>query len=1040
MKRNSKICLALALSVLLVVALACAACQGGKYKLTFETNGGEAIQPISFNKGAKITPPTATKAYFTFVGWYEDEKLTTPFEQFGKMPDRDVTVYAKWTPSESGKIIFQSNGGSEVEEITGIVGQTVTQPANPTKEGYVFAGWYRDANLENLYVFGTFESGTTTLYAKWSKDTASYKYVTFVLDGATTEVPVIIGHKVAEPTQNQDVECVWYEDDGFTTEYDFDLEVNADLTLYGLRYSKGLAFDGGAVVGYDGSSNQIFVPSKHNGATITTIGQGAFAANTSINYVLLPETVTTVEQTAFYGCEYLVNVNVTSHVTEIGKLAFANCFRMTAEIDLGGLTVLGDNAFANCSFLTSVHFGNKLVQIGESAFANCTMLEKADLADSVETISDFAFANSGITSLKVPASLSAWGKGVVKGCSNLTTLSGGNANFVLDTQKGTLTNDSRLVLYYETEGNKQIDTFTLAQDASIEPYAFFGNTTVKHLDASNSAQALSLASLEGIKALQTLKARDLDANNPYLAYWFGAATAQSNTSGGLYVLESLQKVQFTAYSSSEIADYAFYGCNGLATVEGVENATQIGNFAFAYTAVSSFKVESGVQSVAPTAFYRAAKLTDITVDENNANYLSHDGALYGKTDGLKLLYVPETKTSIEFATGTTEIGEGALYHSQIAELTVPTSVEKIGFGAFDGMGSLRKLTVPFIGGSADDNTYMLYVFGAEVTTSSNGAPTSSLDKCPGMLESITISGKVTSIPDFAFAFCSTVSEIACGNDYDSIGIGAFCGTAITSVTVPDTVTTVAEYAYYTCEDVEKIVVGSSVTSIGKWAFAGIEAVTSIVFKEGESDLTIGEAAFLAYSYLDSSRQLYASSELSELKLSNNVVSIGRNAFAYVGCDGLIGNGNTLLVNSPATKTFLDVVFDVEHSRLTELGDEAFVASGVYTVVLPASLQTIGNGAFAVCAALSKVTIGSEKCEATALVNIGDEAFAGATRLESFTLYKSAASANDVPILGSGALSNVTVYVPQGSGRWYRSKWLQAVSTNNIVIAEMEAAQ
>ena len=1024
--KNSKIFVALLIAALLVVSVALVACNGG-YTLTFETNGGTALDPISFKKGQKVTPPVTTKTNFTFDGWYADYDLEVPFEFFDKMPDSDVTVYAKWTAGESAKIVFETNGGSDVETYVGIVGQPTTQPSNPTKTGYTFLGWYSDVNCTQVYVFGSLlTSGTTTLYAKWGTD-ANYNYVTYHLNGETTEVPVQKNTKATEPSKEADVECIWYTDADYTTVYDFNSTVNDNFHLYGLKYSKGLTFDGNKVTGYNGASANVYLPAKYNGTKITTIGDGAFASNTKIKYVTLPNSLTTIGDAAFYGCEYLVNINITGSVAQIGEFAFANCSRMIATIDLTGVEAVSNSAFANCSWLTTVVFGSKLTAIGDNAFINCSSLTTAALTDSIQSVGDYAFAYSGITTLAIPTSLTHFGTGVVKGAANLSSISGGNSTFTVDSAKGTVVNGSRLVLYVTTAKNADTTDYELPSGVTeVEPYAFYGNATIKNLNVSGANQ-LGLSSLEGMKALTSLKASKFDSENPYLAYWFGATDTKKNTSSGRYVPDSLKTVEFTAYSSDTVADYAFYGCNGLATVKGLNNIATIGKYAFAYTGLITYEIGASVTSIDSTAFYGAKDMVAITVTDN-AKYHGFDGALY---EDKTLIYVPEGKASLEIDPTADTIAAGALYRSKIVNLTVRDNIKSIGFGAFENMTRLTSLTLPFIGGSAEKNTYMMYLFGANVSIGEQSDdepseyPMSDADKCPPTLRSITIAGTsaVTEIPQFAFAYCTYVTSINCGTDYTSVGYAAFARTGLVSLTVPDSVTTIANYAYFACSDLVNLTIGSGVESIGDWAFGFLPSVETIKFQEGTSDLTIGESAFRAYTYKDSYNIEHATSELSNLKLSNNIVSVGKSAFKYVGYNGMTMYSGYLMEDDTATYTYLNVVFDAENSRLQTIGEEAFFFGGIARVVLPATVTSIGTRAFVNNVMLTSVTVGTSNTNSQ-LTSIGDRAFNYCDKLTSFVLHKTVSAASDVPTLGSRAFEGtiVKVYVPAASVDIYTSVW------------------
>ncbi|MCK7486329.1 MAG: InlB B-repeat-containing protein [Bacillus subtilis] len=137
------------------------------YTISFDSNGGSAVGSITQNYGTAVSAPTdPTKASYMFGGWYSDSGLTTQYA-FTSMAASDITLYAKWNIN-SYTISFNSNGGSAVSSITQDAGTVVTEPADPTKTGYTFAGWYSDAGLTSAYTFTTMPGSNTALYAKWT--------------------------------------------------------------------------------------------------------------------------------------------------------------------------------------------------------------------------------------------------------------------------------------------------------------------------------------------------------------------------------------------------------------------------------------------------------------------------------------------------------------------------------------------------------------------------------------------------------------------------------------------------------------------------------------------------------------------------------------------------------------------------------------------------------------------------------------------------------------------------------------------------------
>ncbi|WP_180339382.1 InlB B-repeat-containing protein, partial [Peptoniphilus catoniae] len=143
--------------------------------VTFNTNGGTAINPQTITAGGHVTKPTdPTKDGYTFAGWYKDAGLTTPFDFVNETINTDITLYAKWTQNAptSYTVTFNTNGGSAVASQTITAGGHVTKPTDPTKDGYTFAGWYKDAEFTTPFDFVNETINTdTTIYAKWTEKT-----------------------------------------------------------------------------------------------------------------------------------------------------------------------------------------------------------------------------------------------------------------------------------------------------------------------------------------------------------------------------------------------------------------------------------------------------------------------------------------------------------------------------------------------------------------------------------------------------------------------------------------------------------------------------------------------------------------------------------------------------------------------------------------------------------------------------------------------------------------------------------------------------
>ena len=204
-----------------------------KYTISFNSNGGSAVNKITAKYKNKITEPEhPTKIGHIFEGWYEDEKLTKPYV-FSTMPAKNLVLYAKWIKEEY-IINLNSNGGSNIEPIKCYYQDKIEEIASPTKTGYVFDGWYTDNELTNKFNFDNEITNNMTLYAKWTKN----KYtISFNSNGGTAVDSIINFYEnaVIEPKQPTRVGYTfvgWYEDDLLTKPYVFSTMPAKNIILY----------------------------------------------------------------------------------------------------------------------------------------------------------------------------------------------------------------------------------------------------------------------------------------------------------------------------------------------------------------------------------------------------------------------------------------------------------------------------------------------------------------------------------------------------------------------------------------------------------------------------------------------------------------------------------------------------------------------------------------------------------------------------------------------------------------------------------------
>ncbi|MDR0951731.1 MAG: leucine-rich repeat protein [Oscillospiraceae bacterium] len=110
------------------------------------------------------------------------------------------------------------------------------------------------------------------------------------------------------------------------------------------------------------------------------------------------------------------------------------------------------------------------------------------------------------------------------------------------------------------------------------------------------------------------------------------------------------------------------------------------------------------------------------------------------------------------------------------------------------------------------------------------------------INTVNIANGVTTIGEYAFFYCTSLTSVTIPDGVTTIGDNAFvyC-TSLTSVTIPDSVTTIGENAFISCDSLTSVTIPNSVTTIGEGAFSLCDSLTSVTIPN--SVTTIGINAF-----------------------------------------------------------------------------------------------------------------------------------------------------------------------------------------------------
>ena len=401
-------------------------------------------------------------------------------------------------------------------------------------------------------------------------------------------------------------------------------------------------------------------------------------------------------------------------------------------------------------------------------------------------------------------------------------------------------------------------------------------------------------------------------------------------------------------SVTSIDQYAFYKCESLTSVTIPGSVTSIGVGAFAYCkSLTSVTIPNSVTSINYEAFRSCESLTSVTIPDS---VTSIGKQAFLDCTSLTSVTIPDSVTSIGDSAfcncksltsvtipgSVTRIGEYAFSKCEsLTSVTIPNSVTSTGWGAFSNCAALTGIRVAE-GNSHYSSDASGVLFSKDKTT---------LVQCPGAFSgSYAIPNSVTSIGDYAFSGCSS----------------------LTSVTIPDSVTSIGKWAFSECKSLTSVTIPGSVTSIGVGAFASCTSLTGIWVAEGSSyyasdasgvlfnkDMTTlvqCPGAFAAYTIPDSvtrigERAFYYCTSLTSVTIPNSVRSIGKWAFSH--CTSLT---SVTIPNS-----------------VTSIGDGAFAScTSLTSVTIPNSVTYFGEWAFDDCTSLTDVYYAGSEAQWKAL--------------------------------------------------------------------------
>ncbi len=833
---------------------------------------------------------------------------------------------------------------------------------------------------------------------------------------------------------------------------------------------------------FAGNSN-LFAVTFNTTSQLPRISAYAFAYS-GLTSFQVPASVSTIAQYAFYGCENLTVIefaenskleSISAYMFDgcrnLQSLSFRNGSALTSiqahglegmdrlwNVDFGNakLKSIGNFAFRFCEDLSALNLPETVTEIGRYAFYSCDSLSELTIPAQVEHIGEYAFLGTNnldlyFVSEDLPAHLAEnWDHGIrgyYTGVASIEEANGyryavlGSGNIAILEYKGdaavvdlTAVNlgapitqiggsafkDSNVtsIVLPDTLTGIQAEAFAYSKLTSVTIPAnvtFIGRSAFAHSDIRTLTFAkgsrLSVMEQYAFEGTALLSSVALPASLKTMGTGvFAESGLQSVTFAQGIGLTEIPKNAFANTMLASVAlpdsvtlvnENAFSNVTTLKSVSfGSGNEIRLMSNAFYHTGLTSLHIPANVTYIGEYCFVALTKLPEYTVDAGNPNYTAVDGLLLSK-DRRKLIAVPAGRTG---------------------SLTVPLSVEEIGFGAFE---ESKLSQVEF-----HENANILSLgyrafFGADNLTG------------------ITIPNSVVAIDYYAFAYCENLQSVTFeeGSRLKGVYEGVFMGAAkLRDIELPESVVEISDFAFYGCSSLTELPVAQNHGLKGIYDYAFAHAGLSGEFTLPESIVDVGEYAFMATKITKltipeaNKKQLIiglgafgSCNRLEEVSLPFVGASFEDEElswFGYIFGAGKYTANNTYVPGSLKTVTITE--------GLTAVYEGGFYnCPSLETIHLPHSITQIGNQAFRYTTASYTLTnaiflldletatssyfvmpfssgLRGELTLADGIESIGPHMFSGCTNLTDIILPDGLVSIQDSAFSGCESLVAITI--------------------------------
>jgi len=334
----------------------------------------------------------------------------------------------------------------------------------------------------------------------------------------------------------------------------------------------------------------------------------------------------------------------------------------------------------------------------------------------------------------------------------------------------------------------------------------------------------------------------------------------SVVTGYTFSTTGIHTVKYTLADDSTFSTMLAF-CTDMTEVTIPNTVTSIHSSALqGCSGLTSCTIGSGVITIGDSIFSNCTNLASIVINDSNVVYDSRDNCnAIIKTSTNEL--VAGCKNTI-IPSSVTSIGNSAFIGcSSLTSINIPSSVTSIGDYAFVTCNGLTSMNIPSSVTSIGDCIFGSCSSISSITVNSNNSIYDSRDNCNAIIKTSTnelvagckntiIPSSVTSIGDYAFYSCTSLTSIDIPSGVTSIGEQAFYNCSVlSSITIPNNVTSINHQAFRSCNALESVEISDGVETIGVGVFDYCDSLTDVIIGTGIT--SIGSSSFYGSNNLES---------------------------------------------------------------------------------------------------------------------------------------------------------------------------------------------